>query len=254
MILHSSHFKVWEWLNHHLLFFQKVTIMSSALLTCLVPKVSMILMAKSSHSSHLKIWWMLNHYISFLKHYLKCKCKLSSAGSTSWKGGASFQMGNYPIPGQDSGVPPSQVRRGYPGLPPIQVRSQVSMGVPKPEHHSMYLLCGRRYASCIHAQGLSCFKLFQGSYRVLSKSTCAFLCFFSQLWLFFPVILWKVLFCAFYWQKCAFFLLNLLFFHKNTTFLKVLDTKRQNFLFYAHFFEKNFSLASLGIKFTLYIY
>ena len=36
--------------------------------------------------------------------------------------------------------------------------------------------------------------------------------------------------------------------HKETKFVF------QNLLFYAHFFEKIFSLASLSIKFTLYIY
>ena len=71
---------------------------------------------------------------------------------------------------------------------------------------------------------------FQGSYRVLLKSTCAFCAFFSHSWLFFPVIFWKMLFCAFFLAKmCFFFLLNLLFFHKNTTNLEVLDTKRQIF-------------------------
>ena len=29
-------------------------------------------------------------------------------------------------------------------------------GVPLLEQHSMYLLCGRQYASCVHAGGLSC--------------------------------------------------------------------------------------------------
>ena len=66
----------------------------------------------------------------------------------------------------------------------------------------------------------------QGSYRVLLKSTCAFLFFFSRLVVFFSGIFLK---SAFFGQKCAFFLLNLLFFHENTTILKVLDTKRQNF-------------------------
>ena len=51
----------------------------------------------------------------------------------------------YPISGQDGGAP-------------VQVRSQVRMwggGYPQPEQHSMYLLYGGRYASCVHT-GLSC--------------------------------------------------------------------------------------------------
>ena len=45
----------------------------------------------------------------------------------------------YHQPGID-GVPSS-----WPGLD----------GVPSPKHHSEYLLCGRRYASCVNAGGLS---------------------------------------------------------------------------------------------------
>ena len=41
----------------------------------------------------------------------------------------------------------------------------------------------------------------QGSYRVLLKSTCVFLCFFQHLWLF----SWNFLKSAFFGQKCAFF-------------------------------------------------
>ena len=87
----------------------------------------------------------------------------------------------YPIPGQDWGypnsgprwgVPPSQVRRrGTPsqvqdrGGTPISGQdggvhwSQVRTGggLPQLEQHSMYLLHGMQYASCVHAGGLSCF-------------------------------------------------------------------------------------------------
>ena len=83
----------------------------------------------------------------------------------------------YP-PGQDrTGVPPplSQVRMGYPlppassgcGIPPPP--SQVRMGYPPArtgipsspgtEQQSGHLLRGGRYASCVHAGGLSCFCL-----------------------------------------------------------------------------------------------
>ena len=46
--------------------------------------------------------------------------------------GGGTGQGGTPIPGQDRGV-------------------------PQPEQHSVYLLCGGRYASCVHAGGLSCF-------------------------------------------------------------------------------------------------
>ena len=88
-------------------------------------------------------------------------------------------MVGYPLPRSGQGVPPVS-RMGYPppiqtweGVPPcldlgrgtppvqtweggtpIQIRSQ-DMGVhPQPEQHSVYLLRGRRYASCVHG-GLS---------------------------------------------------------------------------------------------------
>ena len=55
------------------------------------------------------------------------------------------------------GVLPSQVRGYY--LPrwgtPSPDRSQ-ARGYPLPEQHSVYLLRGGRYASCVHAGGLSC--------------------------------------------------------------------------------------------------
>ena len=50
-------------------------------------------------------------------------------GTTSRQGGTTSQVG----------VPPSQAG-----------------GYPLPEQHSMYLLHGGQYASCIHAGGLSC--------------------------------------------------------------------------------------------------
>ena len=73
-----------------------------------------------------------------------------------------------------SQVPPSWPETGYPlcqhygvggtpiltwdgGTPPIQVRSQVRTGgYPQLEQHSVYLVRGGRYASCVPARGLSC--------------------------------------------------------------------------------------------------
>ena len=88
-----------------------------------------------------------------------------------------------------AGVPPIQIRSqvggwGYPhpgqipgwgtgwggiGYPPIQVRSQDGGGGgrgPLPEQHSVYLLRGGRYASCVHAGGLSCIILWVYSLAV----------------------------------------------------------------------------------------
>ena len=73
--------------------------------------------------------------------------------------------GGSPFPGPGRGVPHSQVQVPCPGqipgwgqgccrvTPSIQVRSQDGE-YPLPEQHSMYLLCGGRFASC--AGGLTC--------------------------------------------------------------------------------------------------
>ena len=66
--------------------------------------------------------------------------------------------GIFPIPVQNRGTPPS-AGWGYPhpplagwGIPPIQVPGQDwGGGLPKLEQHSVYLLRGGRYASCVHA-------------------------------------------------------------------------------------------------------
>ena len=70
-------------------------------------------------------------------------------------GGVPPSQGRYP-PVQGK-YPPSRV--GTP--PPPRVRNPLSkVGIPHPkretEQHSEYLLQGRRYASCVHAGGLSC--------------------------------------------------------------------------------------------------
>ena len=61
-----------------------------------------------------------------------------------------------PWPGLDGGgvprVPPGQVWMGYP-------LSQVWMGYPPPTQDSKHLIRGGRYASCVHAGGLSCYYL-----------------------------------------------------------------------------------------------
>ena len=71
-----------------------------------------------------------------------------------------------PCPGQDWGTPgknrtavaPSQDRTGVPppartGVPPL---AMTGLGYPQPGQQSEYLLLGGRYASCGHAEGLSC--------------------------------------------------------------------------------------------------
>ena len=101
--------------------------------------------------------------------------------------------GGYPIPGPGGGggVPPSQVQGGYPisgpggggGVPhplmggtpsyppqqgyPPPFRSDPRMeggGYPLQEQHSVYLLHRGRYASCVHAGGLSCSHAFLEKY------------------------------------------------------------------------------------------
>ena len=73
----------------------------------------------------------------------------------TWEGGTPhLDLGRgTPCLDQGRGTPHLDLERGY---PPIQVRSQDRGGYPQLEQHSMYLLCSRRYASCIHAGGLSC--------------------------------------------------------------------------------------------------
>ena len=66
--------------------------------------------------------------------------------------------GVYPIPSQDAGTPNARSRgvphprsgRGYPNS------YSGWRQYPQLEQHSMYLLHGGQYASCVHAGGLSC--------------------------------------------------------------------------------------------------
>ena len=60
--------------------------------------------------------------------------------------GSTPAMGGTPAGGYPGGEYPS--RGGYPSGGPTQ-------GTP-PDQHSVYLLHGGRYASCVHAGGLSC--------------------------------------------------------------------------------------------------
>ena len=66
------------------------------------------------------------------------------------------QYSGYPILGQDRAPPPPHQQDG--GTPPIQVPGQDGGGggVPELEQYSGYFLRGGRYASCVHAGGLSC--------------------------------------------------------------------------------------------------
>ena len=57
-----------------------------------------------------------------------------------------------PHPGQDWGTPSPRTGLGYPPQPGLEYPS-------KTEQQSKHLLRGGRYASCIHAGGLSCFNM-----------------------------------------------------------------------------------------------
>ena len=119
---------------------------------------------------------------------------------TFWAGGlppSQIWTGGYPFPDLDEGCPLPRsgwgvptfpgLDRGVPTFPgegvptwkggtnpgrgiphPGQI---LGWGVPPPEQHSVYLLCGRRCASCVHTGGLSCSAFFP----LLSKSKWAML-------------------------------------------------------------------------------
>ena len=77
--------------------------------------------------------------------------------------------GGYPIPGSGRGGTPSQVYVG--GVPPPDlgwgIPPDLGPGTPpKPDQHSEHLLRGGRYASCVHAGGLSCFLFFLTCFSV----------------------------------------------------------------------------------------
>ena len=101
-------------------------------------------------------------------------------------GGTPSQMERYPMPVQN-GEPPSQVRsqvrmgvpQGYPhhqdgGSPPPHQQGphpgtrSGQRGYPHPEQHSVYLLCGGQYVSCVHTGGLSWYRFFLMFYKTIS--------------------------------------------------------------------------------------
>ena len=78
--------------------------------------------------------------------------QLGVPSSQAMKAGYSIQLRGRgtPIPGQDGGYHISGQ-----GVPPS---IRLYGGIPlETELHSQYLLHGGRYASCVHAGGLSCF-------------------------------------------------------------------------------------------------
>ena len=92
--------------------------------------------------------------------------------------------GGYPIPGTPhtwDGVPPPRLGMRYPPGPGMGYPPDLGWGTPKPDlgwgtppdlrgypptwdgvppQHSEYLLRGGRYASCVHAGGLSCYQMY----------------------------------------------------------------------------------------------
>ena len=76
-------------------------------------------------------------------------------GQVSWEG----TWPGYPLPG----YPPTRVAPPSQGSPPA--RGVPGGGVPRSGQHREYLLHGGRYASCVHAGGLSCCVWFQNSSR-----------------------------------------------------------------------------------------
>ena len=100
-----------------------------------------------------------------LQHYPECHGADTRGGTRPGPargGSGQVQLGGYPargVPcwGYPTWVPPSQdggTQIGYPqqGNPPGQIR----MGGTQFRQQKEYSLHGRRYASCIHAGGLSC--------------------------------------------------------------------------------------------------
>ena len=84
-------------------------------------------------------------------------------GTPVLAGGGGISVLGYPQPGQDrgplqpgqDGVPhPSLVRMGYPSQNWGTLHGQ-GPSPPSRQQQSEHLLCGGRYASCIHTEGLS---------------------------------------------------------------------------------------------------
>ena len=87
--------------------------------------------------------------------------------------------------GPTQGTPPSRSRWGAcPGYPPpSRSRWGAHPGYPPPhqEQHSVYLLHGSWYASCIHTGGLSCLNIFLHEIKIkICKIYTAFPVFFAN--------------------------------------------------------------------------
>ena len=76
----------------------------------------------------------------------------------------------YPIPGPDGGYPILMM-----GVPASQVWTGVPHSRSRQYQHSEHMLRGGRYASCVHAGGLSCEFTFWGfgstAYRIHTSET-----------------------------------------------------------------------------------
>ena len=77
--------------------------------------------------------------------------------SQVWMGVPHRRSGEQDTPhqGLDGVPPPVQDWMGY--LPPLWDWMEYPRLGQETDHHSEHLLHGRRYASCVHAGGLSCF-------------------------------------------------------------------------------------------------
>ena len=109
-----------------------------------------------------------------------------SVHTSTGEGGTPFpglDRAGYPLPRSGGGGAPfPDLGRGYPlsrpekGLPPIS-RSGTwtgGEGYPQLEQHSVYLVRGEQYASCVYAGGLSCFKYIfwhlKSSFRIFASA------------------------------------------------------------------------------------
>ena len=106
--------------------------------------------------------------------------------SQVWMGGVPHPTdGGYPLPRSGLGVL-HPADRGYPfpggGYPtwegvPLAGGPPTSRGYPPPDQHSVYLLRGRRCASCVHAGGLSClpfrWKVVWAMYTNVIRTRCS---------------------------------------------------------------------------------
>ena len=80
----------------------------------------------------------------------------------NWKGGTP-----HPTQSWEGGHPPAGSGKGY---PPQSRSGPRTGGTPQPKQHSVYLLRGGWYTSCVHAGGLSCF-MFETYTQFLEKNS-----------------------------------------------------------------------------------